>query len=82
MIPGSMQLRRGWDIFDMFFLSFIVFWDVLYLAFATYYMGGVPAFPPTGLEGQIYWTFFAIINMLVLMFWVMVTWMVRWRRTA
>ncbi len=66
----------------MFFLSFIVFWDVLYLALATYYMGGVPAFPPNDLGSQIYWTFFTVINMLVITFWVMVVWMARWRRTA
>ncbi len=66
----------------MFFLTFLVFWDVLYLAFAQYYMAGVPTFPPSSVEGQIYWTFFTVVNMLVLMFWVMVVWMVRWRRTA
>ncbi len=81
MMPAPVKLRRGWDIFDMFFLSFMVFWDVLYIAFADYYMKGVPAFPPVAEEGQIYWTFFTVVNMLVLTFWVMVVWMVRLRRT-
>ncbi len=81
MIPRPSRMRKPWDILDMFFLTFLVFWDVLYLAFATYYMGGVPSFPPKGIDAQVYWAFFTVVNLLVITFWVITSWMVSWRRT-